>query len=500
MIIYLIFLVLGIYCYYYLIKPFKIFNRYKKYGEGFFFPLIGEFILQNSCLEKFGDVDYIYKHINDNPANQKKMFVENIGKNIKIKLTSIDMIKDFYSYVGDQLTIDTFYTQNFKRIFGNGLVFSSGEKWKNMRRMFSPAFHFEYLKNLSSSIEKIADQVLLEYISQNRLHDVNIISMISEMTSQVVFFSFLGNSLQDIIFQGKSLAFAITHILSALSGQVMELGYLLFGAKYLKLGIFKQHRELENYLQEFKSFFLDIIKSKKEELQKEYRETGDIKQNCVLSILIKENNIQNLSDSDLLDNLMTFFIGGTDTTSHLIAMAIYYVCQNEHYYRMTQKEVDYYKQDTSKSIQDLPFMDAVINETLRIYGPGNKSFDQKVTEDITINNIKIEKDIVLTSYVNSVHRDPQIYKEPHSFRPQRWINEETKYLPPFAFLPFSSGKKNCIGQHLAMIETRIILFKFFDYFDIEPQKDYVLKIRYGLLPEPVNPLLFNLKPRHNKLN
>ncbi|KAL4485712.1 hypothetical protein ABPG72_010974 [Tetrahymena utriculariae] len=280
----------------------------------------------------------------------------------------------------------------------------------------------------------------------------------------------------------------------------MELGCLMLGAKYLKLGIFKQHRELENYLQEFKSFFLDIIKSKKEELKKEFQETGDIQQNCVLSILIKENNIQNLSDSDLLDNLMTFFIGGTDTTSHLIAMAIYFVCQNEHYYQMTQKEVDYYKQDTSKSIQDLPFMNAVIKETLRIYGPGNKSFDQKVTEDITINDIKIEKDIVLTSYVNSVHRDPQIYKEPHSFRPQRWINQETNDLPSFSFLPFSSGKKNCIGQHLAMIETRIILFKFFEYFDIEPQKDYVLKIKYGLLPEPINPLLFNLKARHNNLN
>lgn len=93
----------------------------------------------------------------------------------------------------------------------------------------------------------------------------------------------------------------------------------------MKLGIFKEHRDTENYLQEFKKFVSDIIIKRRDELKTEFEETKDIQSSCILSILIKEGTIYKFTDKELIDNFFALFVAGTDTSSHLVGMAIYFL-------------------------------------------------------------------------------------------------------------------------------------------------------------------------------
>jgi len=92
---------------------------------------------------------------------------------------------------------------------------------------------------------------------------------------------------------------------------------------------------------------------------------------------------------------------------------------------------------------------------------------------------------------------PKYYDDPEKFNPNRWIGSDapTKKLDSFVFTPFSAGPRNCLGQHLAMIETKIILIKLLQKFDFKLCENYKMKWGFKGLYEPVDPILLDLKTK-----
>lgn len=72
--------------------------------------------------------------------------------------------------------------------------------------------------------------------------------MMSEITSQVIIFSFFGSTLSDITFRGSTLTQAITFILTKIAYETSHTSYLLFGSRFLELGIFQEYRDTESFL------------------------------------------------------------------------------------------------------------------------------------------------------------------------------------------------------------------------------------------------------------
>ena len=92
----------------------------------------------------------------------------------------------------------------------------------------------------------------------------------------------------------------------------------------------------------------------------------------------------------------------------------------------------------------------------------------------------------------------KFHQNAYKFDPARWL-EGNEYTPevkdPYTFIPFSAGQRNCIGQHLAMNEARIIIALFIKRYDFDLVKDYKLRMTNLLLYEPIDPLKLILKPR-----
>ena len=130
---------------------------------------------------------------------------------------------------------------------------------------------------------------------------------------------------------------------------------------------------------------------------------------------------------------------------------------------------------------------------MRIHTPATGTFTRLVTEDHKLLDLNIRKgDIVKVEFFGTFYNE-KYFEKPQEFKPERW-NVPNPDLDPYAFIPFSAGARNCIGQHLAIVEAKIIISEFLERFDYKIPEDYQLKLTIRFLYEPKEDLKLILTP------
>ena len=111
-------------------------------------------------------------------------------------------------------------------------------------------------------------------------------------------------------------------------------------------------------------------------------------------------------------------------------------------------------------LSKLPYLDAVISETLRKYPPVQR-LERTSTQSYQIPNtsIVINKGDVVYVPVYAIHHDEEYYPDPEKFIPERFLPENRHKIKPFTYLPFGSGPRNCIGMRFGLLEAKLALAK-----------------------------------------
>jgi len=141
-------------------------------------------------------------------------------------------------------------------------------------------------------------------------------------------------------------------------------------------------------------------------------------------------------------------------------------------------------------------LNCFLKETLRLYTPAPTSFIRRSLEDHHLGgDLLVKKGELVRADLCFLFNNPKYFSEPEKFSIERWQDNSLKKLDPHVFIPFSAGPRNCIGQHLAMIEAKIVISEFLEMFNFKNSKEnYQLRMILNFLYEPQHDIIFTLTP------
>ncbi len=185
--------------------------------------------------------------------------------------------------------------------------------------------------------------------------------------------------------------------------------------------------------------------------------------NDLLSILIAAG----LDDDTIRDQLLTMLIAGHDTSTALLAWTIYLLGQHPNAARKVQQEADQLFNDgplTTESLARADYLGKVIKESLRLYPPIHLG-SRVAAEDIPYGEyiIPAGQRVIYSIYLTQRH--PDHWDDPHSFDPDRY--DRMQRIPPYTWLAFGGGPRNCIGAAFGQLEAKIILAILYHQFDVK---------------------------------
>ncbi|XP_063776868.1 cytochrome P450 4V2 [Pseudophryne corroboree] len=391
---------------------------------------------------------------------------------------------------------------------GLGLLTSTGEKWRSRRKMITPTFHFailsEFLEVMNEQsyvlVEKLKDQAGKG--SFNCFMDVTLCAL------DIICETAMGRKIQA---QSNSDSEYVKTIyeMSDMIHRRQKMPWLWPDFVYSRLRAGKRHAKNLKILH---SFTDQTILERAEELKrnkaKAKHDDSDTeskkpkKRSAFLDMLLNATDDagNTMSHMDIREEVDTFMFEGHDTTAAALNWSLFLLGSHPEVQEKVHKELDdnFGKSDRPLTMDDLKklrYLEAVIKEALRIF-PSVPFFGRTTTEECTIRGFKIPKDVNVVIVPYALHRDPEYFPEPEEFRPERFLPENASGRNPYAYIPFSAGLRNCIGQRFALMEEKVVLAAILRNFTVKAcQKREDLCLLGELILRPQDGMWIELQNR-----
>ncbi|MFD9523385.1 cytochrome P450 [Streptomyces sp. NPDC059979] len=176
-------------------------------------------------------------------------------------------------------------------------------------------------------------------------------------------------------------------------------------------------------------------------------------------LLAASDDGQDLSDSEIADQVMSFFFGGIETTAATLAWALHEIARNPDIEERLHAEVDaVLPAGTAATFDLLPQLEytgRIITETLRRYPPG-WLLTRITTTDTQLDGYPIAKGTTVVCSPYLIHHQPALYPDPERFDPDRWKGQNIKG-PNGALIPFGGGARKCIADTFSITEATLAL-------------------------------------------
>ncbi|CAL4069376.1 unnamed protein product [Meganyctiphanes norvegica] len=361
---------------------------------------------------------------------------------------------------------------------GTGLLTSSGSKWHTRRKMLTPTFHFKILGDFLHVMNKQA-QKFVEHLKPNSEGSAfNIYPYVTLCTLDIICESTMGCSIHAQDNKESEYTKAVSRVVSLIRQRSVK-PWLFAPAIYRMT---KEGKEFDKCLEILHSFTRKTIQQRrkenstrnmKDEIEADQDGIGQKRRLAFLDLLLESsNNGQYLSDEDIREEVDTFMFEGHDTTAAGVSWAIYLIGRDPKVQARIQEELtevfgeDKDRPTTMDDLRKLRYLECCIKEALRLY-PSVPLFSRYLREDLACDKfiIPAKSEVIVVPYM--VHRDPNHWPDPEVYDPDRFSSENSSGRHPYAYIPFSAGPRNCIGQKFALMEEKVILSTLFRNFKIE---------------------------------
>uniref|UniRef100_A0A669D9C6 Docosahexaenoic acid omega-hydroxylase CYP4F3 n=1 Tax=Oreochromis niloticus TaxID=8128 RepID=A0A669D9C6_ORENI len=351
-----------------------------------------------------------------------------------VRLFHPDYVKPLLMAAASITVKDELIYHHLQPWLGNSVLISNGEVWSRKRRLLTPAFHFDILKSyiavFNSSAKTMHDK-WCRLVAEGKTN-LEMFDHVSLMT--------LDSLLKCAFSYDSNCQESSSEYVSA----IVELSDLII------------ERREKNILHHWDWIYW------KTQQGKQFKQALNTVHSYKMSVL-KDEDGQGLTDEEMQAEANTFMFAGHDTTASAICWTLYNLARHEHYQEKCRQEVmDLMEGRDGQEIEwedlsNLPFTTMCIKESLRLHSPV-QAVTRSYTQDMVLpGNRTVPAGTICLVSIYGTHHNPTVWTNPHEYDPQRFDPSNKKSQTSHAFIPFSSGPRNCIGQKFAMAELRVVV-------------------------------------------
>ncbi|KAL5285738.1 hypothetical protein ACFFRR_007426 [Megaselia abdita] len=362
---------------------------------------------------------------------------------------------------------------------GDGLLTSDSFKWHSHRKMITPSFHFQILKEFLGTMNRTSTKFVkkLRIISKDK-KIMDIQEVVHKCTLDIICETAFGvemNSLddenQEIVTCINDLCFILTERMYS-AVKRFQILYIFFPVYY----------KLKKQLNVFQTYMHKIITERRAGLPKEFDNAESTnayyskrKLAFLDNLLTARIDDKPLSYQDILDEVSTFLFEGHDTTASAVSFMFYTLSRHPHVQEKLYDEQMSLSDDPNwepsyEEIQEMKYLEMTIKECLRLF-PSVPGIGRQTTVPMEINGQYIPAKTILILLIMSMGYNEEYFDKPCEFIPERFLPDNRTGANPFDHVSFSAGPRNCIGQKFAMMEVKAIMCKIVRHFRILPPVD-----------------------------
>ena len=349
----------------------------------------------------------------------------------EIEEVLVDRAADFRKSFGTRMLIP---------LLGRGLLTAEGDEWLRHRRLASPAFHRERVEGYGRTMATYAEDAVDSW------SDGQTVDLHDEMTALTL--RIVARTLFDADVNAR------IEEMSRIGTWIQDFFYLRFASLRFLIPTWLPtpgNRRLAAATQRLDEVVYGIIRERRPD-----EDRGDL---LSMLMLARDEQGAGMSERQIRDEVMTLLLAGHETTALALSWAFLLLDRNPAARDALEAELAAVLGDGPPSpaeVPSLPYAQAVVNETLRLYPPAYVT-GREAVRDTSVAGTRIPNRHIILISMYTTHRDPRFFPDPDAFRPERWLDGLEKRLPRGAFIPFGLGSRKCVGASFAMMEATLLL-------------------------------------------
>ncbi|XP_030023562.2 cytochrome P450 4g15 [Manduca sexta] len=425
----------------------------------------------------------------------------------------------------------------FKPWLGNGLLISTGQKWRSHRKLIAPTFHLNVLKSFIDLFNANSRAVVDKLKKEAKDFDCH--DYMSECTVEILLETAMGVSKTTQDQSGFDYAMAVMKMCD-----ILHLRHTKIWLRPDLLFKFTEYAKNQTKLLDvIHGLTKKVIKRKKEEFQSGKKpsvlnndvtstevptskttsveglsfgqsaglkddldveeDVGQKKRLAFLDLLLESSQSGVvITDEEIKEQVDTIMFEGHDTTAagssfFLSMMGIHQDIQDKVIEELDQIFGDSDRPCTFQDTLEMKYLERCLMETLRMYPPVPiiaRHLKQEVT--LPSNGKKVPAGTTLVVATFKLHRRPDVYPNPEKFDPDNFLPERSANRHYYAFVPFSAGPRSCVGRKYAMLKLKIILSTLLRNFRIHSDlKESDFKLQADIILKRAEGFKVRLEPR-----
>lgn len=358
---------------------------------------------------------------------------------------------------------------NLRTFLGKSMALLDGEDHLRVRRQVQPAFHRQLFEQHASSITRFTLEMLEAWPTRR---SIDVVPPLQDLAMRIIMKILLD---QDSPQRASAVARCFAKALNGVRASTDGLGMLPIDLPFTTYGRFRAS------IRAIDAFIYAL-------LDERARAGTEGANRDVLSMLMtRDSTGKQLPHTQVRDQLVTLLLAGHETVQTSVTWALYQCTQAPEAQDKLLAELRLVlagRPPTSEDLPRLPYLEAYVNEVLRIFPPvWRLAFEAK--NAVSLDGYHIPAGTIVITCPWVTHFLPEAWSDPAAFRPERWESEEKKKIVGAGvYFPFSLGPHNCLGGRLAFSEIRLILATILQRFVPKRSSRRRVKLQSGLNLHP----------------